>query len=309
MATGDFITKANSSGLPMPGDLPAAFPSDRFGLASAGDTVTVDGGGWGHGVGMSQWGAYGKARRGMKAADILAAYYGGLRPATMAPGQLPANIRVALGVGAGSTTLSAPGRFRVLDGAGKPLAVIALGRWQMTPAGGGKVRVVPPEGYDKPLAITTGALEPPAPTAGAPAALHYRLSTPAAVMLTLNAPGRAPVTVDAGVLDAGDAVQLLPPAPVGGAYQVIIDADAGPGRQASLPVVFSVAGPAHLVVPSATLLAAPQGEALWTRTLSAWRSFPSRLPLLAATLLVIVNGAFLSTSLWRKRKYTAARID
>jgi hypothetical protein len=128
-------------------------------------------------------------------------------------------------------------------------------------------------------------------------------------MLTLNAPGRAPVTVDAGVLDAGDAVQLLPPAPVGGAYQVIIDADAGPGRQASLPVVFSVAGPAHLVVPSATLLAAPQGEALWTRTLSAWRSFPSRLPLLAATLLVIVNGAFLSTSLWRKRKYTAARID
>jgi hypothetical protein len=309
MAMGDFIAKGNGGGLPVPADLPMAFPSDRFGLASSGDTVTVDGGGWGHGVGLSQWGAYGKARRGMKAADILAAYYGGLRPTTLAAGQLPSTIRVALGVGESSTTVTAPGRFRVLDSTGKPLALIALGRWQMTPAGRGKVRVVPPEGYDKPLAITSGALEPPAPTAGVPAALHYRLSTPAAVKLTLAAPGAAPVTVDAGVVDAGDAVQSLPPAALGGAYQVVIEADAGPGRQASLPVVFSVAGPARLVVPSASLLAAPHGEALWTRTVTAWRSFPSRLPLLAATLLVVANSAFLGTNLWRKRRYTAARID
>src|SRR5439155_19635375 len=228
---------------------------------------------------------YGKARRGMKASDILAAYYGGLRPTTLPPDQLPPTIRVALGVGEGSTTVTAPGRFRVLDGSGKPLALIALGKWTMTPAGGGKVRVVPPEGYDKPLSITSAALEPPALSAGVPAALHYRLSTPAAVKMTLQAPGAPPVTVDAGVLDAGDAVQPLPPAGMGGAYQVVIDADAGPGRQASLPIVFSVAGPARLVVPSASLLAAPQGEALWTRTVTAWRSFPSRLPLSVAALL------------------------
>jgi hypothetical protein len=117
------------------------------------------------------------------------------------------------------------------------------------------------------------------------------------------------VTVDAGVLDAGDAVQSLPPAPVGGAYQVIIDADAGPGRQASLPVVFSVAGPAHLIVPSATLLAAPHGEALWTRTVAAWRSFPARLPLLAAALLIVANSTLLGSSFWRKRRYTAGRVD
>jgi hypothetical protein len=29
---------------------------------------------------MVQWGAYGKARRGVSASDILAFYYGGLRP-------------------------------------------------------------------------------------------------------------------------------------------------------------------------------------------------------------------------------------
>ena len=91
----DFISKVNGGGLPIPGDLPMAFPSDRFGLSSSGDTVTVDGGGFGHGVGMSQWGAYGKARRGMKAADILAAYYGGLRPTTLRDDQLPPTIRVA----------------------------------------------------------------------------------------------------------------------------------------------------------------------------------------------------------------------
>jgi hypothetical protein len=309
MAMGDFITRANGGGLPIPGDLPMAFPSDRFGLASSGDTVTVDGGGFGHGVGMSQWGAYGKARKGMKASDILAAYYGGLRPTAAPEGQLPATIKVALGVGQGSTTVTAPGRFRVLDGAGKPLALIALGRWTMTPAGGGKVRVGPPEGYDKPLAISPGALEPPAPSAGVPTSLHYRLSTPAAVKLTLAAPGAAPVTIDAGVLDAGDAVQPLPPAALGGAYQVVIDADAGPGRQASLPVVFSVAGPARLVVPAASLLSAPRGEAILTRAATAWRSFPQRLPLTAAVLLLLANAAFLGTLAVRRRTVSAARLD
>src|SRR5207237_6825132 len=115
-------------------------------------------------------------------------------------------------------------------------------------------------------AITPGALEPTSVAAGVPATLHYRLSTPAAVKLTMVAPGGKPVIADAGVLDAGDAVQSLPVASIGGAYQVVIDADAGPGRQTSLPVVFSVAGPARLVVPPAALLAAPRGEALWSRT-------------------------------------------
>jgi hypothetical protein len=258
---------------------------------------------------MSQWGAYGKARRGMKAPDILAAYYGGLHPTTLPADQLPQTIKVALDVGQGSSTVTSPGRFRVLDGAGKPLALIALGRWTMTPAGGGKVRVTPPEGYDKPLAITPGAVEPPALSAGVPAALHYRLSTPAAVKLTLLAPGTAPLTVEAGVLDAGDAVQPLPPAAMGGAYQVVIDADAGPGRQASVPVVLPVAGPARIVMPSASMLAAPQGEALWTRAATVWRSFPARFPLSIAALLLLINGAFLGTLRVRRRRGPATGVD
>jgi hypothetical protein len=237
----------------------------------------------------------------MKAADILAAYYGGLRPAAIGPPLLPATIKVAVGVAEGTSTVTSSGRFRVLDGSGHPLALIALGRWDVTSAGGGKVRVVPPEGYDKPLAITPVTVEPQL-TAGLPATLKYRVSTPAAVHLTMVAPGAKPVVVDAGVVDAGEAAQSLPPAPVGGVYQVFIEGDAGPGRQATVPVTLSVAGPARTVIPPASLLAAPRGEALLSRTITAWRSFPSRLPLVLAALLVLANAVFLGHVRTRTRE-------
>jgi len=38
---------------------------------------TFTGAGWGHGVGMCQWGAEGRARSGASAAEILSAYYPG----------------------------------------------------------------------------------------------------------------------------------------------------------------------------------------------------------------------------------------
>jgi stage II sporulation protein D (peptidoglycan lytic transglycosylase) len=62
------------------GTLPLTIPSRWLHLSSVGHAVVVTGRGWGHGVGMVQWGAYGKARRGLSASDILAFYYGGLRP-------------------------------------------------------------------------------------------------------------------------------------------------------------------------------------------------------------------------------------
>jgi stage II sporulation protein D len=51
------------------------------------------GGGFGHGIGMSQYGAYGMALRGKKAGEILRFYYGG---AKVSRASFPRNLRVGL---------------------------------------------------------------------------------------------------------------------------------------------------------------------------------------------------------------------
>src|SRR5919107_3096146 len=70
----------------------ATGPADPAAVAAP-STFTIVGGGYGHGVGMSQYGAHGMARRGASAGRIISFYYGGAqaRPAT-----LPATIRVGL---------------------------------------------------------------------------------------------------------------------------------------------------------------------------------------------------------------------
>lgn len=45
--------------------------------AAAATTVIITGGGWGHGIGMSQYGAYGRAQRGDSSTQILQHYYSG----------------------------------------------------------------------------------------------------------------------------------------------------------------------------------------------------------------------------------------
>jgi stage II sporulation protein D len=67
-----------------PGPPPAA-------AAPAGYRIT--GGGYGHGVGMSQYGAYGMALRGVSAGRILTHYYRGAR---VAPARPPSQVRVGL---------------------------------------------------------------------------------------------------------------------------------------------------------------------------------------------------------------------
>ena len=54
--------------------------------ASTSGSFTVRGAGWGHGFGMSQYGAYGAARRGLSWKQILAFYYGGTTVTTMPSG-------------------------------------------------------------------------------------------------------------------------------------------------------------------------------------------------------------------------------
>jgi stage II sporulation protein D len=95
-------------------ELPTSIPSGWFTASIAAGALIVSGRGWGHGVGMVQWGAYGKARRGLSAAQILSYYYGGLRPQAFAePGLI--HVRVATGVTSVRIAASGPGAR--IDGA------------------------------------------------------------------------------------------------------------------------------------------------------------------------------------------------
>jgi stage II sporulation protein D len=60
---------------------------------AAPSTFTIRGAGYGHGIGMSQYGAHGMALRGASAGRIVSFYYGGAQPR---PATLPATVRVGL---------------------------------------------------------------------------------------------------------------------------------------------------------------------------------------------------------------------
>jgi SpoIID/LytB domain protein len=96
------------------GDLPQTVPSKWFTTANAGGAVVLNGRGWGHGVGMVQYGAYGKALRGLSYSDILAAYYGGLRPKPYAE---PSIIRIGIATGLQSVTVVPTGEVTMTGAA------------------------------------------------------------------------------------------------------------------------------------------------------------------------------------------------
>jgi stage II sporulation protein D len=81
-------------------------------FARAGTSLIVTGHGWGHGVGMSQWGAYGYALHGWKYRRILAHYYPGTRIGHVGEPQ----VRVLLTRGASSVTVGCATQMVITDG-------------------------------------------------------------------------------------------------------------------------------------------------------------------------------------------------
>jgi len=82
------------------------------GTARAATSLIVTGHGWGHGVGLSQWGAYGYALHGWKYRRILAHYYPGTKLSRV--GDM--RVRVLLTQGAASVTVGCATRMVVTDG-------------------------------------------------------------------------------------------------------------------------------------------------------------------------------------------------
>jgi stage II sporulation protein D len=86
-------------------------------VANAGTTFVLDGGGWGHGVGMSQWGAEGYARHGFAYRQILAHYY----PHTTLAVHRSTTVRVLLRENQSHVSISSTAPFLVADANGHKL--------------------------------------------------------------------------------------------------------------------------------------------------------------------------------------------
>jgi len=79
-------------------------------------SVTFEGGGWGHGVGMSQYGAYGRAMDGYNAQEILQFYYPNTQ--LVASQSVPDDLSIHLFSGEGAT-ITTSGSVSLKDSAGE----------------------------------------------------------------------------------------------------------------------------------------------------------------------------------------------
>ncbi len=114
-----------------------------IGVATPASAQTYDfpGRGWGHGLGMAQWGARGLAEKGLTASQILKRYYTGIAVQTKT---VPAEIRVGLLQERGEVYVEGDGPFGLYDSSGTKRSSGKAGeRWTIRP-GGSKLEVVGP---------------------------------------------------------------------------------------------------------------------------------------------------------------------
>jgi stage II sporulation protein D len=118
------------------------------GGAAAAPLFVLSGQGWGHGVGMSQWGAQGKALNGVGYEEILGFYYQGTSLGSAGKNK----VRVLLASGRSSVTLSSASSFTV---GSKTLA--ANTAYSVVPIADGRVKIVGVGRFTSPATASPGA--------------------------------------------------------------------------------------------------------------------------------------------------------
>jgi hypothetical protein len=172
--------------------LPQTVPSRWYRASQEGNSLVLQGRGWGHGIGMVQWGAYGKAERGLGYDEILAAYYGGLTPE---PAEVPGAIRILIAEGLTRLTIVPSGEARVEPDPGR------AGPWLVT--GGRGVRL---QQGDRPAPVlqATGFTGPPRARPGQPYAASLTTSDDAGVTLEFLGKGDLSAAAPPVVLEEGE---------------------------------------------------------------------------------------------------------
>jgi SpoIID/LytB domain protein len=243
-ALADFLTRIAPQRFPdrFPGarsdglrPLPATVPSSRFAPSVTDDAVVLEGQGWGHGVGLGQYGARGRADRGETYEQILAAYYDGLEPTR--PDELPDRIRVGFEV-ADQLTVAPDHPVRIVAD-GQEVTARTFGRWSVTRDGDG-FRLVPPPQDDVPLEVAPTRTEETVTDA---VVVATEVNKPALLRLEVtDADGDQVVRRELGVADPGahaatwrfhdDAGEVVDP----GSFQVALVAEDAAGASAGQPV-------------------------------------------------------------------------
>jgi len=130
------IVAAATASAQQPAPAPESAPGEAL--------FVVSGRGWGHGVGMSQYGAFGMANAGYSYDEILAYYYTG----TTLGRTGTTTVRVLLAQGRRALTVSSTGSFTIVDAAGATFAFpgepLVLGPDLRLPRAAGPVAAKPP---------------------------------------------------------------------------------------------------------------------------------------------------------------------
>lgn len=211
--------------------LPQVIPSKWLEVSQEDNDAVITGRGWGHGVGMVQWGLKGKADRGMNYSDMLAFYYGGLRPVRKGE---PGQIRIGLAVDVEEVHLERVGRVRI-EGANTNTIRLSLRGGTAVSVAEGPV-IAPVLNLEK-VAATPQA----APLSAVP--ITFELSGPANVWLRFKGPAEGetpPQPKDRSAQSLDWDVSAHPP----GVYEVTVVADDGVDTVASDALSVTLAAPA-----------------------------------------------------------------
>ncbi|MEX2328958.1 MAG: SpoIID/LytB domain-containing protein [Nitriliruptoraceae bacterium] len=227
------------------GTLPTALPSSRYDFEVTDAEVTIAGQGWGHGVGMGQFGAMGRAESGHDHLEILAAYYGGLEP--VVPANLPDRIRVGMSTSV-PAELSATHRFAIhVDG--DVLVGDALGTWDVEREDDGW-RLTAPEGHGQPLQLSPTVAAPGVPAMRDAATVQVEVNKPVVLTLTvMTADGDPVASREIGVVEAGVHAHTWrfdrpDGGPVdAGTYLVVLEGEDHTGEVAGTPLAVEVPEP------------------------------------------------------------------
>jgi SpoIID/LytB domain protein len=225
------------------GRLPETMPSHRVDIATRNGTVVIAGRGWGHGVGMSQWGARGMALAGAGHERILTHYY-----TDTTVGRLPDPGPIEVGLDWALPSVTVFGSFGVVDAAGRTIVRHAAGTWRFRPDGASSLDLDAPPAFGRRPRVEILRM-PPRARAGDTVGIVIELAAPAQLSTATRRVGaKRPgirsvtrsVTKDAGRRRVAWRAPRKP-----GRYRVRVRANLGAKQERSAAATVVVARRAH----------------------------------------------------------------